>query len=124
MTGALDYLGATAQQLILKFGKAAVIRRPSRAYSATAGTYIDNSPAVTAYAVTVSPPDPFASRFINGETVLEGDAKCSVAAQGLAIVPTAASDKLVLDGSVWNIVDVARLYSGERVAAYELHIRQ
>lgn len=124
MPGALDGLAATAKALILKFGKGAVLRRPNAVYDAATGTNVAGSPATRDFPVVISPPSPFATRYINGESILEGDTSAMVAAQGLAIVPTPDSDLVVLNGTVWQVVDVANVYSGELVAVYKLHLRQ
>jgi hypothetical protein len=122
VSGALDStFGPLAKNLIGKFGKRATLRRVTSAFSAATGRNTESTADTT---VVVTPPAPFARKYIDNTSVLEGDAQCSVARQGLAVVPTAATDKLIVDGVTWTIVGVESVYSGELVAMYTLHIRQ
>lgn len=113
-----------ADRLIDKFGKTVVIRRTTRtAYDGAAGTGGDENAPVN-YTVKVTPPTDFMFKRIDGTLVEEGDEVVSVAALNLAITPDATIDVVIQDTVLWRIRQVGRLWSGELVATYILHLRK
>lgn len=121
MPGALDTIfGPLAKNLIAKFGKTATLRVNTSTFNVATGK---NTVTPTDYSVVVTPPQPIEKRFINGTTVLEGDAVCMIARAAISVVPV-AGNFILLDGVPWQIITQRPVYSGELVAAYELQIRQ
>jgi len=113
-----------ADRLIDKFGKTVVIRRTTRtAYDGATGTGGDENAPVD-YTVKVTPPTEFTLKRIDGTLIEEGDEVVSVAALNLAIVPDKAIDVVVQDSEIWKMQQVGRLWSGELVATYILHLRK
>lgn len=121
MPGQLDTLRQTALDLVTKFGKDAVLRRYTSTFNVATGKNVKTSADT---AVIITPPDPVNQRWINNGTAKFGDAMCSLAAQGLTVIPDTTTDKLVFDGREWQIVVVSPTYSGQQVALYTLQLRQ
>ena len=116
---AFDYAGMrdSADELLDEFGQAAAIRRitngGSDAYAPTQTT------ADTAIVCVVTE---YANREKDGTRIQAKDRKVLVKAGSLAITPT-PSDKFVLGGVVYDIVDVCPLEPGGVVMLYELQVR-
>lgn len=70
-----------------------------------------------------SPPMAYAKKYIDGQSVHEGDMMTMVAASGLTFDP-ATGMQVLFDGTKWNIVRVSPIYSGDLIAVYELQLRQ
>lgn len=113
-------LRAAATRLIARHGKAVTLRRTVRSYDPATG---QTGETVTDFPVTASPPESFDLRHIDGTLVRAGDAVISLAADGLAVAPSAETDSVLLDGATWTVVQVARRYAGEAPALYTLHLR-
>ncbi len=73
--------------------------------------------------MTVTPPAPYASKFIDGDTIRAGDAQVFLAAQGLAFTP-APLQRVTIDGDVWTVVSANAIYSGDLVCAWEVGLRR
>lgn len=122
MTGALDSVfRPLAPALINKFGTAATLRRRTSAFTASTGVATQTDADT---AVVITPPAPFKESRIEKGLAIVGDMQCMVAAQGLAIAPSAETDHVVHAGIEWHVVDVQPVYSGNLVAAYKLHLRR
>lgn len=117
-----NVLPAKVVEILAKYGKTVT-------WTVSTGGTVDASAGKivgateTPHTVKVSPPEPYTSRFIDGDVILAGDAKVVLAAQSLAFTP-AAGQKLTIDGEVWRVVAVNRQYSGELVAAWEAQVRR
>ena len=110
-----------AKNLIADKGKVVTVVRETRTFVPATGK---NTTVVTNYSAKISPPAPFNQNRINDTTIIQGDMSCLLAAKGFAITPTARTDKMLFDGTTWQIVAVNPIYSGEQVAAWELQLRQ
>jgi len=69
-----------------------------------------------------SPPEPFEQKFIDGDTIQEGDLKTIVAGSGLPFV-VEEGIRATFDGNNWRVVGVEPFYSGDLIAAFQLHLR-
>jgi hypothetical protein len=129
VTGALDStFRPLAVALISRFGTPATLRRRTASFSAATGR-TTNTDVDTA--VVITPPAP-AKQSRKGAGAAEGSEsltieamfQCMLAAQGLAVVPTALTDHVVHDGKEWHVVDVEKVWSGNLVAAYKLTLKE
>lgn len=113
-----------AKRLVDKFGKVVTYEeRPDpSSYDPTTGG-VDETIALPTYSVKIAPPDQYKDFFIDGEIIEVGDTKTIIAAQGLEFTPTKGS-AFFIDNTVWRIVNIGPLYSGELIAAYVLQLRQ
>lgn len=111
-----------ATELLDLYGKAVT-------WSVTIGAaYNPASGAVTVgtttnHSVKVSPPDPYSSRYIDGDLVRVGDARVYVAAELLTFTP-AEGQTITIDSATWKIVRVNAIYSGESIALWEAQVRR
>lgn len=114
-------LRAIALELIADFGKAVTVRaKAGEAYDPTTRIAVATPTDVSAQ---ISPPEPFREALVDGDTVQLGDARCFLAASGLAYTPDTTM-VVTIDSDEWTIVAVKTLYSGELPAVYELHMRK
>ncbi len=126
MSGSLDNnLTQVAINLINKFGKDVVYT--NRVYNEPTDTEIAEgdlsaTSSDTDHSIVISPPEPFDVAMINGNTVRTGDTNCFIQGQDVSFSPN-ISDSLAIDGKVYTVVDFAPLYSGNLIAAYNLHLR-
>jgi hypothetical protein len=121
VTGALDGIfRPLAVGLINKFGTTAILRRRTSAFDVTTGKTTDTDADI---GVFITPPAPYEQRRDGGNTV-GITTSCTVAGQGLAIVPTALTDHLVHAGKQFQVLEVVRVYSGNLVAAYKLLMKE
>ena len=126
MSGGLDdSLTATAIELIQEFGKD--VSYTNRVYSdpsdnQTAEGDLSSSSTSTVYDAVISPPEPFDSDMIDGNTVRFGDTNAFIQGQELSFSPN-ISDSLIIDGFIFTIIGFSPLYSGNLIAAYNLHLR-
>lgn len=108
--------------VIAQYGKAVSFAVDSGGtHSASTGTVSGTS--TTTYSVTVTPPAPYASKFIDGDTIRDGDALIYLAAQDLAFTP-AAGQRVTIDSAVWTVTRANAIYSGELVCAWEVGLRR
>ena len=123
MVTALDTkLRPKTVELIEKYGK-------SVTWTVTSGgTYVPATGSTsgatsTPYTVKVTPPEPYTSKFIDGDTIRVGDALIYLAAQDLAFTP-AENQHVTVDGVVWVVVRVNAIYSGDLVCLWEAGLRR
>lgn len=107
-----------ADRLIARFGQAATLRRPTTtgtAYNPTPGEPDDHpvKAVVTEYA----------QRDIDGTRIKAADRKVLMSVGSLAIEP-ATSDKLVMGGVSYSIIDIRPLNPGGTVVMYEMQARR
>lgn len=125
MTGALDTeMRQVAVDLIDEFGKALTIVREEQSYDPSTGQTITTTVEVS---VNASPPRDYSLARIDGTLIQAGDTVVQVAAQGLDLgTPDAPqpTDKVEIDGSRWGIVQIGKVYSGDLIALYTLHLRK
>lgn len=109
-----------AKQLIdATFGFSAVYRAETKTFSAATGK---NSVSAVDTAVKITPPAPYDQRRIDGTIVVEGD-QWIMMSSASGVVPK-GNDKMVIGGSIWMIVRIKPIVSGEQTAAYEVQLRQ
>jgi hypothetical protein len=71
----------------------------------------------------MKPPEPYSVSRINDTTIQEGDLTTMISGEALTFVPT-SNDFVVYLGTVWQIVRVMPIVSGDSTAAYSLQLRQ
>jgi len=115
-------LAAVAKKIIAKHGKNVVIKTfGTDSYDRSTGVTTRSSP--TNHTVKASPPEKFDDKYIDDDLVKESDCFVYVARQDL--VPTLIKGlEVTFDSVTWKIERIIPLYSGEDIAAYQLHLRQ
>lgn len=89
-------------------------------YNAATGRTTQSSP--DAYTVKSAPPFAYEQRYVNGNTVQEGDLRLLIAGSGQSFVPK-VGQKVTFDSGVYRVVSVLPYYSGEDIAAWEVQVR-
>lgn len=113
-----------ADNLTNRFGKTVTLRRVTQTtYDPLAGTGGADNPA-SDNTVKVTPPTDFMFKKIDGTLIKEGDQVVSLPALNTPFEPDQSTDTIVMDGSEWQIRQIGRLWSGELVAMYILHLTQ
>ena len=121
MTGALDaQMLPLAAQLADEFGKTVTLVHISESFDPNTGTTLQTE---TTEMVNAVPPQAFSKGRIDGSLIQEGDTQVGLPAQSVTTPPT-TEDRLKFDDGVWSIVAVDPLYSGEKIALYNLQVRQ
>jgi len=121
MTGALDAeMRDLAVELIDEYGKAITVVRESTSFDPATG---ETTTTTTDHLVNSAPPEDFAFSRIDGTLIQQGDTVVQVQAKSLTITPL-DSDKIKIDGDNWNVVQVGKVYSGELVALFVVHLRR
>jgi hypothetical protein len=109
-----------AKALIAKYGKSIQLVPATVAYTAaqSEGTRTESTPQT----VKITPPEPYETRFIDGDLIKIGDTHCYMAAKDAPAIPEEGM-RAVIDGVRWLIVAVNKVYSGDDVCLYELQMR-
>lgn len=118
MPGQLDTLRQVASDLVGTFGKTATLTRVTKTQNQATGT---SSETTIVEAVVITPPEPFNAQRFPRITAQGVESVASVAGQD-ADEPF-IGDRLTVDNEVLQIIDVARVYSGNLVALYEMGLR-
>lgn len=116
----LDRIRQRVAEIISDKGKTVVYKAVSKSYSRETG---GTTETVTSTTVKVSPPEPYATRFVDGDLIKVGDTSVLLADYGSEITPN-EGDKITIDSEDWTIVRVEKTYSGELVAAWGLQLRK
>ena len=120
MTGALDSeMLPLAKELADDLGKSVTLVKISETFDPLTG---NTTATETTEAVNAVPPQSFSSSRIDGSLIQEGDTLVGLPAQSVTNPPT-TEDRLKFDSGVWTIVSVDSVYSGEKVALYNLQVR-
>lgn len=90
-------------------------------YSPTSGSVSGESTAT--YSVKVTPPEPYETKYQDGDLIRAGDARIYIADQGLAFVP-AVGQRVTIDGDTFVSVSVNAIRSGELVCLWEVALRR
>ena len=115
---------ALADRLTDQFGKTVVLQRQINS-SYDGATDTGGEPQIPSnHTVKVTPPEGFMFSKIDGTLIGEGDQVVSLPALNSPITPNKTTDKIIMDDSTWKIKQVGRLWSGEQVAMYILHLTQ
>lgn len=93
---------------------------PDHAYNVGTGK---TTPNWTAYAVTVAPPMEYEQRYLVGDLIQAGDARTSIAAQGLTFTPR-RGDKVLIGGVTWRVISLQTHQLAAVVVAYEAQLRR
>jgi hypothetical protein len=117
-----------ASDLAERFGKDVTLRRTESEYDPGTGTNETVNYDVPARA---APPQDFTTDYIQDSLIQQGDTVVDVPAKGLDMTSSGASgssapqpsDKVVIDGKEWALVQVGAVYGGGDVAVYRLHAR-
>jgi hypothetical protein len=118
-----------AADLAERFGKDVTLRRTETEYDPATGSTTTTDYDVPARA---APPQDFTTDYIQDSLIQQGDTVVDVPAEGLDMTSTGASgssapqpsDKVVIDGTQWGLVQVGAVYGGGDVAVYRLHARK
>lgn len=125
MTGRLDKTArASSKRLIDKLGKALTVVREEQTYDPSTG---QTTTTETTVSVNATPPKDYTTARIDGTLIEQGDTVIQIAAKGLDLgTPDAPqdTDKVDIDGNRWGIVQIGRVYSGDQIALYTLHLRK
>ena len=109
-----------ARKIVSKFGKAVTLKRQAAgAYNTTTG-----AATLTVTSESISGVISIAARDERNGAVRAGDYKILVAATDAALTaaPT-TGDRVDIDGSEYQIVDVEEMWSGGEIAAYHVAAR-
>jgi hypothetical protein len=101
------------------FGFDATHRRQTRTFDPVTGKNTTSNSDTT---VKITPPNPYSQNRIDGTLIQQGDQMIMMSSNS-GIVPQ-LSDKFVISGGTWQVVNVKPIVSGEQTAAYELQLRQ
>lgn len=111
-----------ADNLTNRFGKTIQLKRTlQNVYDPSAGVGGDDQIPNT-YTVKVTPPKNFMLKRIDGTLIEEGDEIVSLPALNSPVVPDQETDVIIYGGEVWTIKQIGKLYGGELVAMYILHL--
>jgi len=113
-----------AYKLLQKYGKALTLNQVARgAKNYTTGVTADGT--TTTYSIKGLITN-YVANEIDGKSVLFGDKKLLIYAQGLPTTLDASSSlyTVTVSSVVWNVVTVSPSYSGEDIAYYELQVRR
>lgn len=118
MTFGYGGLKGTADRLIAKFGQAATLRRPT-----STGTAFNPTPAAPVdYPVRLAV-EVYGFRDIDGTRIRRDDLKVLLARGALTVEP-ATSDRLLIGGVEYAIVDVRPASPGGTVVMFEIQARR
>ena len=118
-----------AADLAERFGKDVTIRRTESEYDPGTGSTVETDYDVPARG---GPPHDYTASEIKDTLIQQGDTVVDVPAKGLDMTSTGASgssdpqpsDKLIMDGATWSLVQVGAVYGGGAVAVWRLHARR
>jgi len=120
--------GGVAERLHNQFGTNAILRRESKVYDPIEGK---NTVTTTDFSIKITPPiagvdtvGAYRKDVIQSTTVPINEITVSFAAVGLSIEPNATTDKLVYRGSVYQIVRVLPVVSGDDIAMWQVQAKQ
>ena len=111
---------ATADKLIAKFGKQVTLTRVTEGnYDPSTGELSGGSTTTQTVAALVKD---FNGIEILSGAIQSGDRKVSIAALNAA--EPQIGDTMTIDSLVYNVLAVKSIWSGEKVAIYELQVRK
>lgn len=113
MTTPAEITAADALALLVEFGQAATLERPSSTVGSAA--YLRTGSADT-YAVTLYQWE-YEAAEVDGQRIEAGDARFLVAASGLAVDPK-PDDRLVVGGDTWRVVRVKTIRENADAVLY------
>lgn len=120
MTPLADSLGAVAARLIARYGQEMNLSKPDAArYDPETGIVDAPETALAVNGIVES----LSAAFVGG-LVQSGDLLVTVAGPGLAETPPAPGDRLLIDGTAHDIVDVASVAAGRQPVLFRLVARR
>jgi len=111
-----------AAELLTEYGKAATFHVFSGG-SYTPASGVGAPGTETTQSRTIIPPYEVERSFVDGDTIRIGDMMTGLAAENLGFTPVAGM-KVTIDSHTWTLVRVHPVYSGERIALYQLFLRR
>ena len=87
------------------------------------GTGTGTTTAKVRHSLKASPPETYAQRYVDGESILQGDAMIILPAENLAFTPKPGI-RVELLGQDWSIIAANPIMTGEQVGAYQIQIRR
>lgn len=107
--------------VINTYGKTVTVTQVAvPSYNADTGV---GTPDSTPYSAKASPPDRYDNALIDNDNIQVGDTYIIFAGQGLTFVPRAGM-AVTIDSVIWRCITVTPFYSGEQIAAWEVHLRK
>lgn len=128
MTAYDTRLRSLANRMILRFGTSATLIRANETFDDVTNKMVAGSP--TNYPLTISPPTFAEIQEVDGERVLATDMFCFTPAANAGgtniagLPPNTDKDTLLFMSETYRLVGFNPIYSGDAVAAYELHLRK
>lgn len=110
-----------AHALLKKFGKSVDFSKADTPVYDPVTMATTNSGTLTQTA-KISPPEKYSDFYIDGTTIKAGDAHCYVSPVGLDWIPK-QGNSVEIDGAKFEIIRCSPIYTGEKVALYELQLR-
>ena len=117
----LDTLVDTALDIIERLGRTVEVQTfGSITFDPAQGQTTYGPPSD--FTVKSSPLIDYSDEYVVAGTARDGDASVFVAAKGLQFLPELAL-RVIADSAEWKVVRVLPIYSGQRIALWELHLR-
>jgi len=94
---------------------------PGETYSPATGTITPGD--ATQYNLKAIPPYSIDLKYVDGDLIKAGDMLSGVPAKDIAFAP-AKGIKVTVDDAIWEIIQVAPIYSGEWICLYLFQLRK
>lgn len=112
-----------ALEMIDELGKTVEIKiYPAQTYDPTTGEATKGD--YTRYVKKIIPPYPYQQKYINGDTIKQGDMQTGIAGSGLGFTPEPGLTEIFIDTQRWTIVNMMPIYSGEQICMFLLQLRR
>jgi hypothetical protein len=114
---------AEVLEIVEEFPKTAVFQEVTQTYAHTTGAMTESN--TENHSVTVTPPVPYDSRYVDGDIILRTDVRIILPSSDLEFTPDEGM-KVTIDSRVYRIVSVGELdvAGTENVVAYDLQLRR
>ena len=123
MTALDDEMVPLALSLIAEFGKVVTFTKITIGpYDPETGGASETGPLVDTD-LTITPPQQFEERYIDGDLVQRSDVFTFLAASGLVAVPD-TKYSVEIDGISFRVMSVEDIYSGTSIALHKIHLRR
>lgn len=126
MAHPFDFTRKLTDTLLGTFGAEATIKKFSKGtYSMSAGT--ETGAGTQTETVNCSPPAEYAEKMVDHTTIIAGDMKMLISAEGLTLIPDMQKNvvwTVLFDGIEYKLLKATTIHSGGQVAAYSLHLRR
>lgn len=122
MTTLDDRLIPRVLEIVKRYGKTVTFTVPgAQAYDPATGK--NTITGATTYTKQVTPPQGYSPTLVDKDLADKGDLQVFLPAMGLEFTPNTVM-KVTVDGQIYTIVTVGPIYTGERIALYELQLRK